>query len=107
MTVAHAGEGVFPTWAAGTRVENLAPCGRYCGWLRGSVGGKVTYFPQSILENGRLRCAYNPTELAVAAGSRVRLLALVGAWAWVQCGTKRGWLPADKLESAVFPDFVP
>lgn len=107
LTQDHSGEGVFPTWQAGTPVERLAPCQTYARWWQGHIDGYDTYFPQDILDNGRLTRAYNPTELSLPAGSRVSLLAIVGGWAWCEHGRQRGWLPVEKLQSVVLPDFIP
>ncbi len=102
LTQHHQAEGRFPTWEAGTIVQNLAPCQTYPRWWRGCVEGCDTYFPEALLDNGRLTYAYNPTELTLAAGSCVTLLAVFGGWAWCAHDEQRGWLPVEKLQSASF-----
>ncbi len=102
----HVAEGRFPDWPAGTAVDGLVPCRKYSRWWQGQVDGYDTYFPADILDNGRLACAYNPTELSLPAGSRVTLLAVFGGWAWCVHGERRGWLPLDKLQSSSFPELI-
>lgn len=103
LASAHDGEGLYPTWPAGTRVHDIAPCPQYRGWCKGQVDGQIAYFPENILQNSRLTCAYNPTELALPQGSRVHIHAILGGWAWVAHQGQRGWLPLAKLDSPVLP----
>lgn len=103
LTEDHDGEGMFPDWPAGTAIAALAPCANHPGWWQGEVSDRVAYFPQSLLHDGRLAAAYNPTELVLGKGSRVRLLALVQGWAFVDWQGRQGWLPASKLHSTALP----
>lgn len=93
-------EGVFPTYPAGTVVENPQPCRQYAHWLACRLHGRATYVPDVLIRHGCLNAPYNPTELRAAAGDQVTLLSVFAEWAYVenthgQCG----WLPFSKLFS--------
>ena len=95
---AHAGEGVFPEYPAGTPVEQLQPCQHYAHWLACRLHGRATYLPDVLITDGRLNAPYNPTELPALQGDEVMLLSVCYEWAYVanaegQCG----WLPFAKL----------
>lgn len=103
----HHGEGLYPTWPTGTAVANLEPCPTHPGWSHGRIGEHHAYFPDTLLQEGRLTAAYNPTELALPQGSEVRLIAVLHGWAWVEHQERRGWLPCGKLQSRDLPRFIP
>ncbi|MGC6769847.1 SH3 domain-containing protein [Enterococcus sp. LJL128] len=103
VTERHLGEGIFPTFTAGTKVTDIVPCSHYKNWLGGTIEGYQTYFPQDYIDKDTLIRDYNPTELAMAENSIVELLEVVYAWALIQDKNGHiGWMPFEKLKSLSF-----
>ena len=105
LVEAHASEGIFPEYPAGTPVTQLQPCQHYAHWFAACLNGRATYVPDNLITNGLLNAPYNPTELVAAQGDEVTLLSVFAEWAYVvnaqgQCG----WLPFAKLFSPRLPE---
>lgn len=101
VTEDHKGEGNFPTFPVGSTITNIAPCKKFKNWVEGTIEEHNTYFPTDYIENGKLVCNYNPTELIASQGSTVTLLQVVYEWALVENETGAiGWLPFEKLRSS-------
>ena len=103
VTKRHLGEGIFPTFEAGTKVHALSPCKHYHNWTAGTLNGYETYLPMDYIDGGVLMRQYNPTELVATENSVVELIEVVYEWALVKDahGTI-GWLPFAKLKSLAF-----
>lgn len=95
----HSGEGIFPTFKKGTKVECLAPCKEYPNWFSCKIDQYNTFVPIDFVENNCLLCDYNPTELIVKQGDEVVLLSIYYQWAIVQKENEIGWLPCHILTS--------
>lgn len=80
----HKGEGEFPTFRKGTRVDNLSSCLNYPQWFSCDIEGWQTYVLIHFLDQQILNCDYNPTELEVKEGDVVELLSVHFQWAVVQ-----------------------
>ncbi|MGF6148216.1 Uncharacterised protein [Kingella potus] len=93
--------GVFPTFAKGSAVENLAPCPQYPNWFACRIAGRDTYVPACFVADGRLLCDYNPTELRVSKGDKVMLAAVCYQWALVGKDGETGWLPFEILSGGL------
>ncbi|MDO5090178.1 MAG: GNAT family N-acetyltransferase [Cardiobacteriaceae bacterium] len=106
LTEDHHGEGEYPDWPVGARVDALVPSATFPGWWQGEVEGRSAYFPQALLDDGRLAANYNPTELALPKGSRVHLLGVLQGWAFVAHRGRQGWLPLGKLQGVALPPFT-
>ncbi|MDF9824889.1 hypothetical protein M2475_001180 [Breznakia sp. PF5-3] len=90
----HDGEGKFPTFPKGSKVENIIPCKQYTYWSSGVIDGYETYIPNTYIENNCLNCDYNPTELVVKAKDCVELIKVVFDWGYVKSKHgEYGWLP--------------
>ncbi len=97
----HKGEGEFPTFRKGTRVDNLSSCSNYPQWFSCDIEGWQTYVPIHFLDRQMLNCDYNPTELAVKEGDVVELLSVHFQWALVIYRGEVGWLPFEILCSPI------
>lgn len=96
----HNGEGCFPLFAKGTKVENLNKTERYNHWMSCTINGMVTYVPDTYLRDNILITDYNPTELIVKENEKVKLLGLVFEWLLVKNKDNVcGWIPANKAVS--------
>lgn len=96
---AHHGEGQYPTFAQGSEVKVIAACEKFANWYAAEIDGYSLYITRDFIENGRLRCDYNPTELVVEKNEVVELLELHYEWALVQRNDEIGWLPCEILKS--------
>lgn len=100
VTDNHDGEGVFPLFVKGSRVQDVEPTQRYSHWLACKINGIQTYVPDSYLQNDILLKDYNPTELIATAGEEVELLEIDFEWLYVKNKQNQsGWLPAEKAVS--------
>lgn len=98
-TSAHQGEGAFLTFEQGTDIKLISACERYLNWYQAEIQGHLTYVPTHFIEQGKLVCDYNPTELVVRENEIVELLALHYEWALVKRENEIGWLPCRILKS--------
>lgn len=100
MVEQHDGEGVFPLFKKGTRLENLQPCENYKHWWACSINGTETYLPDVYINEGILNKDYNPTELVIAKDETVVLLEVLFEWLYVKNKKEEcGWVPAAKAVS--------
>jgi len=93
----HPGEGIFPTFPAGTPVTLTGPeCAEFLHWYPCEINGHATYVPNSFLRDGILTCEYNPTELVQSAGDILTVNAIVNAWLHATNPQgQTGWIPAQ------------
>lgn len=90
----HDGEGSFPLFPKGTKVENILPCPPYEFWSSCTIDGYSTYIANSFISKGLLNRDYNPTELIASKGETVTILEIAFDWAYVQNDQgEKGWLP--------------
>ena len=103
VTDDHGGEGDFPTFPRGARVENIEPCGEEAPhWLACTIDAKKTYVPDIYVAGDALVADYNPTELVLAKGATVELVKVVHDWLLVKTADgATGWLPACKVISVL------
>ena len=96
----HDGEGIFPTFKDGMNVSNITLCKNFRHWVSGEIQGYSTYFPVDFVNENKLICDYNPTELSLLQDERVKLVQVAYEWALVEDGKGRiGWIPFEKLTS--------
>ena len=100
LVVKHDGEGIFPSFAAGTPVKIGENCTHFIGWCACVIEGHNTYLPHIFVENGKLLRDYNPTELVQDIGDILIVQEIVHSWllATNESGEK-GWIPAESVVS--------
>ena len=98
----HDGEGLFPTFAKGTKVIITgSECTHFLHWFPCEIEGHLTYIPKAFLNDDlTLARDYNPTELVLDEGSIIEIKEIVNAWliATTQDG-QTGWIPAESVIS--------
>jgi len=97
----HLGEGKFPTFSRGTKVELTGgECTDFLHWFPCEIEGHETYIPESFLSEGVLTRDYNPTELIQNIGDIVRVKEIVNAWLLAENANGQvGWIPAESVVS--------
>lgn len=97
----HLGEGMFPLFAKGTAVTDVADCEGTPHWRSCVIEGYETYIPETYIVDGVLNRDYDPTELVVEKDQIVALVEVAFQWLYVADENgKRGWLPASKVITA-------
>ena len=70
-------------------------------WCIHSVTGKEGWVPKQYLEiNGtqaKVLVDFNARELTVRRGDRIRKIASINGWVWVERNREYGWIPEDCL----------
>ncbi|MDQ0362345.1 SH3 domain-containing protein [Breznakia pachnodae] len=96
----HDGEGQFPLFSKGAKVENVKSCQQYEFWSSCTIDGYDTYISNTYISDGILNRDYNPTELVLNKGDVVTILEVAFDWAYAEDeqGTK-GWVPFGILYS--------
>ena len=96
----HDGEGAFPTFPRGSRVENIVPCEEVPHWSSCVICNMETFVPDIYIADNVLTVAYNPTELALPKDSIVELDKVVYEWLYIRTADGlSGWFPASKAVS--------
>ncbi|MCL2522581.1 MAG: SH3 domain-containing protein [Erysipelotrichales bacterium] len=95
----HKGEGLFPLFKKGTKVNNIETC-ESLHWFSCEIEGHKTYIPDIYLTENLLNQDYDPTELILEKNQVITLIEVVYEWLYVQNEEgKKGWLPSEKAIS--------
>jgi|GEM_PF-868094 len=91
----------FDEFRAGTKVEMAEDEDKeFKGWYAAVIEGRDTFVPKSYVEDGVLTVDYNPTELIVKVGDKLRVLKIVNAWLYVENDIyDKGWVPSEAVVS--------
>ncbi|MFV0393630.1 MAG: SH3 domain-containing protein [Coprobacillaceae bacterium] len=96
----HDGEGEFPTFKKGTKIELGEACSHFLHWYACTIDNHQTYIPESYLDEGVLNRDYNPTELVQKVGDELTVIEIVNSWLLaVNDDETMGWIPAESVVS--------